>query len=195
MQKFKKLSFLHEGLLLKLLIFSTMLVLATLFTFTLFLGHILEELMEEQIGQRALAISKTISLMPEVIELVEQKDPDGKLSAMITSLQKSIDARFIVIGDNDSIRLTHPTKELIGERMVGEDNEKALKEGLYYTSKATGTLGPSIRGKSPVFGKNGDIVGIVSVGYLEENGQNHSAIKIDKKLLMPLCNDLSNVLF
>ena len=46
MQKFKKISFLHEGLLLKLLIFSTMLVLVTLFTFTLFLGHILEELME-----------------------------------------------------------------------------------------------------------------------------------------------------
>lgn len=169
MQKFKKISFLHEGLLLKLLIFSTMLVLVTLFTFTLFLGHILEELMEEQIGQRALAISKTISLMPEVIDLVEQKDPDGKLSAMINSLQKSIDARFIVIGDNDSIRLTHPNQDLIGDRMMRDDNDKALKEGLYYTSKATGTLGPSIRGKSPVFGKNGDIVGIVSVGYLEEN--------------------------
>ena len=169
MQKFKRLSFPNEGLLLKLLIFSTMLVLATLLTFSLFLGHILKELMEEQIGQRALAISKTISLMPEVIELVEAKDPNGELDAMMTFLQRSIDARFIVIGDQNSIRLTHPTKELIGDRMMGEDNEKALMDGLYYTSKATGTLGPSIRGKSPVFGKNGDIVGVVSVGYLEEN--------------------------
>jgi len=171
MPKITKLSFLHEGLLLKLLIFSTMLVLLTLFTFSLFLGHILKELMEEQIGQRALAISKTLSLMPEVITLVEQKDPHGQLSTMINALQDSIDARFIVIGDKDAIRLTHPTKELIRERMMGDDNEKALKEGLYYTSKATGTLGLSIRGKSPVFGKNGDIVGIVSVGYLEENVQ------------------------
>lgn len=171
MQKFKKTSFLHEELLLKILLFSTMLVLVTLLTFSLFLGHILKELMEEQIGQRALAISKTISLMPEVIALVEQKDPQGHLMSIIDPLQASIDARFIVIGDNDSIRLTHPTKELVGESMIGEDNRKALKEGLYYTSKATGTLGPSIRGKSPVFGKNGDIVGVVSVGYLEESVQ------------------------
>ena len=64
-----------------------MLVLVTLVTFSLFLGHILKELMEEQIGQRALAISKTISLMPEVIELVEAKDPNRELDTMMTFLR------------------------------------------------------------------------------------------------------------
>lgn len=171
LQQLKKFSFLREGLLPKLLLFSTMLVIVTLLSFSLFLGHILEDILEEQIGQRALAISKTISLMPEVAELVEKHDPHGRLSDMIDALQDSIDARFIVIGDADSIRLTHPNKKLIGEKMVGEDNEKALQYGLYYVSKATGTLGPSIRGKSPIFGKNSDIIGIVSVGYLEKNVQ------------------------
>ncbi|AFL67921.1 ATP-binding protein [Sulfurospirillum barnesii] len=169
MQKLKHSLFLHEGLLLKLVGFSSLLVLATLLTFSLLLGHILKELMEEQIGQRALAISKTISLMPEIITLVEEKDPHARLATLILELQKSIDARFIVIGDHNTTRLTHPTPELIGEKMVGDDNEKALQQGLYYTSKATGSLGPSIRGKSPIFGKNGNIIGVVSVGYLQES--------------------------
>lgn len=166
-EKLNKLSFLKEGLLPKLLLFSTTLVIITLLTFMLFLGKILEEIMEEQIGQRALSISKTISMMPEVIELVESDDKEGKLQSMILHIQRNIDAQFIVIGDKESIRLTHPIEERIGEKMVGEDNEPALEYGLYYISSSTGTLGPSIRGKSPIFDLNGNIIGIVSVGYLE----------------------------
>lgn len=167
-QKLKNFSFLREGLLPKLLLFSTILVIATLLTSTFFLGQILEDLMEEQIGQRALEVSKTISMMPQVIDLVEQKDPEGKLQEFISYIERNIDAEFIVIGDTESIRLTHPKEERIGEKMVGEDNDKALKYGLSYISKSIGTLGPSIRGKSPIFNLGGEIIGIVSVGYLDK---------------------------
>jgi sensor histidine kinase regulating citrate/malate metabolism len=167
MNALKNLSFLGKGLLPKLLLFSTMLVIATLLTFSIFLGQILQELMKENIGQRALSISKTISFMPEIIDLVEKKDPQGRLQDIITHIQRNIDAQFIVIGDTESIRLTHPHEERIGDRMVGEDNDQALKFGLYYISESTGTLGPSIRGKSPIFNLNGEIIGIVSVGYLD----------------------------
>lgn len=167
-QKLKNFSFLKEGLLPKLLLFSTILVIATLLTSTFFLGQLLEDLMEEQIGQKALEVSKTISMMPQVIELVENKDPDGKLQEFISYIERNIDAEFIVIGDTESIRLTHPNEERIGERMVGDDNDKALKYGLHYISKSTGTMGPSIRGKSPIFNLSGEIIGIISVGYLEK---------------------------
>lgn len=166
-QKLKKFYFLREGLLPKIILFSTMLVIITLFTSTFFLSQILNELMEDQLGKRALAISKTISMMPEVIELVEKDDPNDKLQKIILQISKSIDAQFIVIGDENSIRLTHPDEEKIGKKMVGEDNNKALLEGEYYISKGVGTLGPSIRGKSPIFNADGEIIGIVSVGYLE----------------------------
>ncbi len=167
-QALKKMSFLREGLLPRLLLFSTMLVIVTLLTFSLFLSQILKDLMEDQMGQRALAISQAISMMPEVVELVEQKDPHGKLREIISYIKRNIDAEFIVIGDTNSIRLTHPRIDRIGHKMVGEDNDNALKHGMYYISKATGSLGPSIRGKSPIFNLNGEIIGIVSVGYLEK---------------------------
>lgn len=168
-QKLKNLSFPKEGLLPKLIIFSTLLVIATLITSAFFLSKILEDIMEEQIGQKALEISKTIAMMPEVIALVENKDPEGKLQEFISHIDRNIDAEFIVIGDTKSIRLTHPNEERINRKMVGEDNDKALKYGLSYISKSIGTLGPSIRGKSPIFNLNAEIIGIVSVGYLEKH--------------------------
>ena len=156
------------GLLPTLVVFSTLLVIATLFSVTLFFGNVLQKVLEDQIGNRALAISKSISLMPEIINLVEKNDDNHELQNIITTIQQSIDAEFIVIGDENGIRFSHPNKKLIGEHMVGEDNNRALIFGEYYVSKAVGTLGASLRGKSPIFNKKGEIIGIVSVGYLEE---------------------------
>ena len=45
----------------------------------------------------------------------------------------------------------------------------ALERGEAYVSRAVGTLGPSIRGKVPIFADDGSVIGVVSVGYLQEN--------------------------
>ena len=41
--------------------------------------------------------------------------------------------------------------------------------GESYISEATGTLGAALRGKTPVFSEDGEIIGIVSVGFLKED--------------------------
>ncbi|MBE0496182.1 MAG: sensor histidine kinase [Campylobacterales bacterium] len=164
-----KLSFLGSNLFQKTLLFFLIIVFTTLLTSTFFLSSILQEILEEHTGRKALTLSKTISLIPQVINLVELDDPEGELQHIITRIREGIDAQFIVIGDKNSLRLTHPVIDRIGEKMVGDDNERALKYKEYYVSKATGTLGPSIRGKSPIFNSQGEVIGIVSVGYLEKN--------------------------
>ncbi|HLR23730.1 MAG TPA: sensor histidine kinase, partial [Pseudogracilibacillus sp.] len=84
------------------------------------------------------------------------------------AIQHKIDAEFIVVGDKNEVRLAHPLKDRIGRKMVGDDNERALQDGKSYISKKEGSIGLSIRGKSPII-KDGDIVGVVSVGYLLED--------------------------
>ena len=120
---------------------------------------------EEQIGRRALQLAKAVALIPEVMSAVEEKD-SNQLNPFIERIRKSGDARFIVVGDANGIRLAHPVSDRIGKAMVGDDNERALKGGESYVSKATGSLGPSIRGKTPIRNTQGDIIGVVSVGYL-----------------------------
>ncbi|CAM5225907.1 hypothetical protein [Alishewanella longhuensis] len=71
-----------------------------------------------------------------------------------------------MIGDTQQIRLYHPIRERIGQRMTGEDSEPALF-GERYISTALGSLGLSIRGKAPIYNEQQDIVGLVSVGFLK----------------------------
>ena len=81
-------------------------------------------------------------------------------------LRSQTRARFIVVGDREGIRFSHPIPERIGQKRVGGDNQRALERGESYVSKAVGSLGPSIRGKSPVLDAQGQVIGVTSVGYM-----------------------------
>lgn len=157
-------------LILSLLVF----VVAVGSTFSL---QLISSVLEEQIGKRALKISQTVALMPQIVKDLEKGDlQSSHIQEIAEKIRVEIDAQFIVVGDKDGRRYSHPVKERLGKLMVGGDNLKALEDGRSYVSEATGTLGPSIRGKSPVFNDNGEVVGIVSVGYLIENIQ--SSIRV-----------------
>jgi len=150
-------------LLVCLLVFSLTLVAGGMYT------AMIGEVMEAQIGQRALQVSRTVALIPFVRSQIVKPHPEGKLQQLAEKIRREVGAEFIVIGNLDSIRFSHPIPERIGKKMVGGDNAPALEKGKSYVSRAVGTLGPSIRGKVPIFDHQQTIIGVVSVGYLQEN--------------------------
>jgi len=146
-------------LLMTLLIFSIFIVL------TVYIFHTMQQSIKEEIGEKALAVSETIAHSPDTVEGFEEKEPSKTLQPLANSIQKEIDAEYIVIGNTEEIRYAHPMEDRLGEKMVGDDNERALEKGESYVSEKEGSLGPAIRGKSPVI-HDGNIIGVVSVGYL-----------------------------
>ncbi len=133
---------------------------------------IIGNVLEEEIGKRALQAARMVARLPQVKDLVSASDPDGVLQALAENLRQESGAEFIVIGDRDSIRYSHPLPDRLGKEMVGGDNKRALELGEFYISRAVGTLGPSIRGKAPIVDHSGEIIGIVSVGYLLDDVEN-----------------------
>ncbi|PHR26645.1 MAG: histidine kinase [Desulfotalea sp.] len=132
--------------------------------------QLITSILECQIGNRALNVSQAVALIPAVHRDLERGDiSQSSIQRIVDKIRRTTKAQFIVVGDRDGKRYSHPIHNRIGQFMVGGDNDMALKQGKSYISKATGTLGPSIRGKVPVFNDNGDIIGIVSVGYLVQN--------------------------
>jgi len=125
---------------------------------------------QQEMGQKALGVAQFLAQSPAVIRMVETRAPDT-LTDKIQQLTQAIGATFIVIGDKEGIRLIHPVAERIGLPMKGGDNLKALSHGQSYVSYAEGSLGKSVRGKTPVFDSHGNIIGVVSVGYLLEGLQ------------------------
>ena len=128
-------------------------------------------LMEDQIGQRALSVARTLAVTPELVAAFASPDPAATIQPIAEAARLQTGATFVVVGNRDSIRYSHPLPERIGLPMVGEDNEPALQRGQSYVSRAVGSLGPSIRGKVPVRSVDGDIVGVVSVGFLADEIQ------------------------
>lgn len=132
-------------------------------------SNFLSGVIEEEIGQKALMVSESVASIPEIRTALQTGDPEGRIQQLAEEIRVKTGAEFVVVGDRQGRRYSHPDPEKLGKHMVGGDNRRALEEGKAYVSKAIGTLGPSIRGKTPVFSSRGEVIGVVSVGYLLED--------------------------
>ncbi|EGU38669.1 ATP-binding protein [Vibrio scophthalmi] len=120
---------------------------------------------EQEMGEKALGLARFLGNSPSIVKMLESGQV-GELNTKLESLTQAVGATFIVIGDANGIRLVHPSKDRLGLPMKGGDNVRALKLGEAYISFAEGSLGHSVRGKTAIFDSQGNIIGVVSVGYL-----------------------------
>ncbi|UUZ93690.1 sensor histidine kinase [Paenibacillus sp. P25] len=130
--------------------------------------YVITNALEEQIGNRALKVAETVAVMPEIRNAFHTADPSAVIQPIAESIRAKTDAEYVVVGNREGIRYSHPLPDRIGKEMVGGDNGPVL-EGHSIISRAVGSLGPAIRGKAPVFDNDGSVVGIVSVGFLTED--------------------------
>ncbi|MFA9455016.1 MAG: PAS domain-containing protein, partial [Candidatus Aminicenantaceae bacterium] len=150
-------------------ILVTILVIFQLGLIGMIFSGSIAHILEDQIGKRALRVAQTVSQVPEIRYRLINGDSEGRIQIVAEGIRELTGAEFVVVGDREGKRYSHPKPDRLGKFMVGGDNALALEEGKSYISKAVGTLGPSIRGKTPVFDDVGNIAGIVSVGYLIED--------------------------
>lgn len=147
------------------------------------ISELAEEMLHEQIGETALQTAKTIAQIPRIREALLAGDPQGEIQALAEAIRSKTGASFVVIGDTQERRYSHPVPERIGQTFVGGDTGPALKEGKSYVSEAVGTLGRSLRGMTPILAEDGSIIGFVSVGYLSENVHQSISAHLDKPLM------------
>ena len=148
----------------------------------LLVSVLVSSILEEYIGRNALNVSKAVSLTTEIQQGLLKKN-SSEIQQYAESVRKATGAKFVVVGDHEGKRYSHPVPERIGKFMVGGDNERALEGGEAYISKAVGTLGPSMRGKVPVFDDSAKVIGVVSVGYLQETVEEVTADYLQRILL------------
>lgn len=122
----------------------------------------------ERLGERALTTSRIVAQLPIVYQGAAKGMQNPDLNEQVNALLDESEADFIVVGNKAGIRLAHPVKERLGKPMEGGDNVLPLA-GQEVVSVARGSLGPSVRGKVPIWAggvKGTQVVGVVSTGYL-----------------------------
>lgn len=158
------------NLKMKMIGLIALLILSIVLVIGIFLNHFITDTLEAQMGEQALSVAESVALNPDIAAAFKTQDPAAIIQPLVSPVQQSTAAEFIVVGNRDEIRYSHPNPEQIGKKMVGEDNERALNNGESYVSEATGTLGNSLRAKVPIYSGD-DIIGVVSVGFLAKDIQ------------------------
>lgn len=163
--------FATQILLLQLAVVAMTLGIA--FALLAFLGH--RRLANED-GHRVLDVARVLAAAPAVRADVARYDVPltpspaltdelarGPLQNIASVVRQRTDALFVVITNDQGIRLSHPNVEELG-KPVSTDPSAALA-GREEVTRQTGTLGPSVRAKVPVLAPDSDrVVGEVSVG-------------------------------
>ena len=149
--------------------------------FELTFKNIMESNLKHEKGTKALSVAQSISNMPEIQKAFSNKNPSAIIQPIAEKIRKQVGAEFIVIGNRQEIRYSHPDPTRLGQKMVGGDNERVFK-GESVISESIGTLGPSLRGKAPIF-SDGKVIGVVSVGYLQTDIEKEVA-KVRRKIFI-----------
>ncbi len=136
-----------------------------------------EHRVTDEHGQRALAVARTVAVdatvRAEVARLAAADDgvvapgnpelASGTVQQAAEAVRDATGALFVVVTDEQGLRLAHPDPDLLGLR-VSTDPDEALA-GREVVRSERGTLGDSVRAKVPVVAPGSDrVVGEVSVG-------------------------------
>lgn len=161
-----------------------MVCLALIMAGTFVTHHIYQEI-QDDIGNRALSIGRSIAEMPKVKENILKNNPSDVLQPIAEEYRRSTGAAFIVISNMDQIRLSHPILQNLGTPLTNLYRDPVLS-GQEYVYIAKGSLAPSLRANVPIFavGENRQI-GFVSVGFYVDEIYN-TVLKGAKNVLYAL---------
>jgi two-component system, CitB family, sensor kinase len=121
--------------------------------------------LDKQTGEHSLAIARAVASLDSIVQAFDDPQPARTINPIAEGIRKRTGAAFIVVGNREGIRYSHPDPNKIGER-VSTDPSVALSGGEYIGTQ-TGTLGRSVRAKTPLRERDGRVIGFVSVGFLE----------------------------
>ena len=124
--------------------------------------------LDQTYEDRARTVALSVAGMPSVLDALHASDPSRTLQPLSEGIRKAAGATFVVIADKNGIRLSHPNPALIGKPL--DETAQAILKGQTFVGIESGTLGRSVRGKVPIRDGDGSVIGIVSVGFLEDSG-------------------------
>ncbi|MFC7403316.1 ATP-binding protein [Citricoccus sp. GCM10030269] len=156
----------RHGVRLRLLTLQVAIVLLTVLAVAAivlrFEDHRTRELAFEEVHTVATEIAEN----PVVVDFVNEPDAADKIQPIAHLAERAAGVRFVVVVDEDGLRVAHPDPDQIG-RPVSSDHGP-IRGGETFRGTEEGPLGVTLRSKVPIW--DGDeVVGTVSVGILQSD--------------------------
>ncbi len=151
--------------------FVSMIVVLTILILSIIFSIMLDEVIKSSLGNQAMMVAKMTAQKEEIIQAFEKSDPALTIQPIAEEVRKSTGAGYVVIGNKQNIRYSHPQTKYIGKRL-GTSSSEALKRGASVIYEADGVSGFAVKAKTPIYNKDGMIIGVSSVGFLTDEIEN-----------------------
>ncbi|MER6030982.1 SpoIIE family protein phosphatase [Streptomyces sp. NPDC001851] len=119
--------------------------------------------------QRTLTTAQTFANAPGTAAALNSADPSKVLQPHAEAARKAAGVEAIIVYGLNGLTLTHSDPHQIGKHVIGPYAKAA--NGKPFTSTFQGSLGLSVISAVPVRGRDGSVVGIVSVPVTVETVQ------------------------
>jgi sensor histidine kinase regulating citrate/malate metabolism len=142
---------------------------------------------ESKAKTNIINVGEIIAHSTEIRKALENKDPNKIIGPYVADILKTLEqVEYIIVVDMEETRYSHPNPELIGEKFVGGDEYRVLKNHETYISEATGTLGKALRAFVPIYNNNNEEIGFVAVGTLTTSIENTKRAAIGYTMLIAI---------
>lgn len=144
--------------------------------------------MDRQAGQNSLRIAQSVAADPLIVGGFSTPDPARAIDPVAETVRRATGATFIVVTNRQGVRYSHPDSALIGTSLLNDpgENPAAILSGGTYVGVQNGSLGRSMRAKVPVRDGAGRVIGLVSVGTLEDTVSSQLVSRLPSTFVPPL---------
>lgn len=152
-------------LLTQIVLLITVVVIISMFLVNALFTFMLENVLQRNMGQQAMMVAQLTAKNEDIIHAFDLQDPSKTIQPIAEMIRNVTGASYVVIGNKDGIRYSHPNPSYIGKPM-GTSNEAVFqdKESIIY--EGAGISGPAIKAKTPIWNSEGEVIGVSSVGFL-----------------------------
>ena len=149
----------------KIIVLEVALLLAVIAVTALSVLYLADDSLEEQVGERALDIARTVAVMPGIQEAFYSQNPITLIAPVADRIRRSTGADFVIVTDRGGTRFSHPLPDWLGKATASLDYGPALMEGREYYTRIQESPGPALAGIAPIYGRDGELIGLVSAGF------------------------------
>ncbi|HYF92340.1 MAG TPA: sensor histidine kinase [Symbiobacteriaceae bacterium] len=157
------------GIQAKIVVLAASIVLTVLVLVSVVVVYLESDSLEVQTGTRALDIARTFAANPVVQNAFYGEDPIAEIAPMADQVRRSTGAQFVIVMDRAGRLFSHPVSGQLGKATASLDYGPALIEGRSSYTKLEEGRSTALAGMTPVHGRDGELVGLVSVGFRVED--------------------------
>ncbi|AUJ25823.1 ATP-binding protein [Virgibacillus dokdonensis] len=143
-------------------------VIASLIASAILLDDYVLEREHRAVQNKIKNVARMVAKDTRVIDKVEGSPSDAAIQNYANEVMNATGVSFVVVLDNDLTRKSHPDESVIGGTFSNIDDASRSLNGTEHYSRHVGILGEGTRFFTPIWNDEGEQIGIVCVGYVQQ---------------------------